>query len=347
MRIDFREERRWKLALAYNLSTAVLEWHAAGTPEHRLRAGICVKWRPSFFRDDIDGASEDMSLNESHQEQLNSSLLGVDYGSEDEDEDDQDKVIDALEPATLIKDPLDNANELRPKDEEVDDQFALRLIRDPALDNAEVNQPAAEADHLGTADNYLRPTSTNPILGSKSSSQSANGDGDTQNVSAKLSKPVLAPLREKIAYCESTQLFTDFNCDIDVSTVLQDKDLNLHLDLITLFPDLPPLGLLDVHLGPVANEGKKRMEKRSDRDDLNKRIEDTTYTKLHPTGRFMYTKPTLLGPLQPSKRWKNDRWLSPEETSIIPDDGSGRIPDDSSNGNFHLLYYNITNNKST
>jgi len=354
MRIDFREERRWKMALAYNLSTAVLEWHAAGTPEQRLRAGICVKWQPSFFRDDADGASEGMSLDESHQEQLHSSLLGVDYGSEDDDEDEQDKVIDALEPATLIKDSLDTANELRPKDEEVDDQSALRLTHDAVLDNAEADQlmPASEGDHLGTTENvaaYLRPTSTNPILGSKSSSQSANGDGEAHMASAKISKSVLAPLREQIAYCEGTQLFTDFDYDIDVSTVLQDKNLNVHLGLTTLFPDLQPLGLLDVHLGPspVPNEGKKRMEKRSDRDDPNKRIEDTTYTKLYPTGRFMYTKPTLLGPLQPSKRWRNDRWLSTEETSIVPDDGSGRIPDDSSNGIFIPFYFGVTNNNAT
>lgn len=347
MRIDFREERRWKIALAYNLSTAVLEWHAAGTPEQRLRAGICVKWQPSFFRDDADGASEEMNLNESHQEQLNSSLLGVDYGSEDEDEVEQDKVIDALEPATLIKDSLDSATELRPKDEEVDDQSALHLIHDVVLDNAESDQltPANEGDHLGNVAAYLRPTSTNPILGSQSSSQSANGDGDAQTASAKLSKSVLAPLREQIAYSEGTLLFADFDCNIDVSTVLQDKDLNVHLDLTTLFPDLQPLGLLDVQPGPIPNEGKKKVEKRSDRDDPNRRIEDTTYTKLYPTGRFMYTKPTLLGPLQPSKRWKNDGWLPTEETSIVPDDDSGRVPDDSNNGNFNSFYC-VTNNNA-
>ena len=335
MRIDFREERRWKIALAYNLSTAVLEWHAAGTPEQRLRAGICVKWQASFLGDDADGASEEMNLNESHQVQLNSSLLGVDYGSEDDDEDVQDKAIDVLEPATLIADSLDTANELRPKDEEVDDLSALHLIRDAVLDNVDDQlMPASKGSHLGNVAAYLRPTSTNPILGSKSSSQSANGDGDAPTASARLSKSVLAPLREQLAYCEGTQLFTNFDCDIDISTHLQDKDLNIHLDLVTLFPDLQPLGLLDLP-GPIPNEGKKRMEKRSDKDDPNKRIEDTTYTKLYPTGRFMYTKPTLLGPLQPSKRWKNDRWLSTEESSIVPDDGSGRIPDDSSNGNFH------------
>ena len=300
MRIDFREERRWKMATAYDISTAVLEWHAAGTPEERLRTGICVKWQPSFFRDDADGASEEMILkNESHQEQLNPSLLGVDYGSEDDDDDDdeQDKGIDALEPATLIKDSLDTANDLRPKDEEVDDQSALRLIPDVVLDNTEADQlmPVSEGDqgnHLNNVGVYLR------------------------------------------------------DCDIDISTVFQNKNLNAQLDFTTLFPDLQPLGLLDVHPGTVPNEGKKKMEKRSDKDDPNKRIEDTTYTKLYPTGRFMYTKPTLLGPLQPSKHWKNVRWLSTEETSIVPDEGSGRIPDDSSNGNFYRFYFGVINNNA-
>ena len=121
MRIDFREERRWKLSMAYNLSTAVLEWHAAGTPEQRLRTGISVKWQPSFSRDDADGASEEMNLNETHQEQLNPSLLGVDYGSEDDNDNEQDKVIDVLEPAMPIKNSFGTANKLQPKDEEIND----------------------------------------------------------------------------------------------------------------------------------------------------------------------------------------------------------------------------------
>ena len=45
MRIDFREERKWKLALAYNLAKAVVEWHEAGTKEEREKRGICLNWR--------------------------------------------------------------------------------------------------------------------------------------------------------------------------------------------------------------------------------------------------------------------------------------------------------------
>ena len=94
---------------------------------------------------------------------------------------------------------------------------------------------------------------------------------------------------------------------MDISIVLQDKDANIQLDLTTLFPDLQPLGLLDVRPGLFSNKGKKRMGKKLDKDDPNKRIEDTTYTKLYPTGRLMHTKPTLLGLHQLSEGWKNGR----------------------------------------
>ena len=161
----------------------------------------------------MDGTSEEMNLNETHQEQLNPSLLGVDYGSKDDNDNEQDKVIDALEPAMPIKNSFGTANELQPKDEEINDQSALRLMHDIILDNAKGDQLMAvsegnQGNHLSNAAAYLR------------------------------------------------------DCDMDISTVLQDKDVNIQLDLTTLFPDLQPLGLLDIHPGPVPHEGKKKMEKK-------------------------------------------------------------------------------------
>ena len=53
MRTDFREERRWKIALAFDLSTAVLEWHKAGTRARRLEEGIIVDWsKPQHIIDE-------------------------------------------------------------------------------------------------------------------------------------------------------------------------------------------------------------------------------------------------------------------------------------------------------
>ena len=83
---------------------------------------------------------------------------------------------------------------------------------------------------------------------------------------------------------------------------------------------------------PATQEGRKKSERR-DKDDPNKRAEDTTYSKLFPASRFMRTKPTLLGPLLPSKRWKDGSWDPIEEAPIVADvDGVAKTSEENFNG---------------
>jgi chromatin modification-related protein VID21 len=158
---------------------------------------------------------------------------------------------------------------------------------------------------------------------------------DPTLVSAKDLKSSLAPLRQKIVH--SDDLFFDLS-NISASLVPQTQAQDpqpQYLDLQTLFPDLQPFGLLDVSPSPVIANGetKKKSEKKSDRDDPTKRAEDLNYAKLFPTGRFMYTKPTLIGPLQPAKRFKDGTWLSIDPRPVTPDiGGSNRVSEDVSNG---------------
>ena len=329
MRVDFREERRWKMALAYHLSTAVLEWHFAKTSEERHRAGICVKWKP-HTKDQID--EDPMEVDNSQPN--NMELLGVNYGSDEEDEEELDKeqhiVIDALEPAAVIKDVLNDNIEGQFKNEDIDDQSALHLMH-PNLDpvDPQTSTPIVDADHshAQVADSHsgLKSDSNDPVLGDpKSSSQSTNGDVDPSGAEA--SKTNFAPLRECLAYAGDDRLFVN----LDDTQRFDPVDLNI------LFPDLQPYGLLDIPVVGGASDGKKKMEKRSDRDDPNKRIEDTSYTRLYPTGRFMYNKPTLIGPLQPAKRWKEGGWLPMKQTPVLPAeiDNSTRVMEDSASGEF-------------
>lgn len=45
----------------------------------------------------------------------------------------------------------------------------------------------------------------------------------------------------------------------------------------------------------------------------------------------MYSKPTLIGPLQPSKNWKDGRWLPLDETPVYVEyEGPTRLPEDMS-----------------
>ncbi|KDR81485.1 hypothetical protein GALMADRAFT_152341 [Galerina marginata CBS 339.88] len=348
MRTDFREERRWKMALAYNISTAVLEWHLAKTPEERQRAGICMKWRSSRFKEDDSPLPMNLDSVTQEQERSNAQLLlGITYGSDDEDGGEQEKdrrgTIDALEPAAVIEDALEiaNDNDIQPKDEDVDDQSAIDLLHrvtgdiDNILESSPVRLPESSHPNSG-----LKTTSNDPLLGgSKSRSQSTNGDvelPDPATAAVKLSKSFLAPLQERIAYCGDDQLF--MNPDgIETSSKggTSNNESFDSFDLRALFPGLQPLGLLDIPATPGPTDGKKRVEKRSDRDDPNKRTEDTVFTKLYPTGRFMFVKPTLIGPLQPSKRWKDGKWLPMEQLSVVPEtDNSTRISEESSNDLF-------------
>ncbi|KAF9453258.1 hypothetical protein P691DRAFT_771618 [Macrolepiota fuliginosa MF-IS2] len=367
MRIDFREERRWKMALAYTLATAVMDWHAAGSLEERVKRGICVLWDPGYVKSeadqddsmqDGDGTQPEVTISQESETggRTASTLLGVDYGSDEDEDEDQQDVVDALQPQAMLEEALEvplqeeirvDQTLIKPKTEETDDTSALQFINDSTQPDTQpvdedMDQPMANLEEKETKEGVtgLKLNSTDPILGAKagSNSSSNNGDSDTPAISSKTSmKQAYVPLRERILESELDKLFLDLD-DFHITQPRASNggdrdpiDLNLlPADLSTIFPELQPLGLLDVAppIAPVP-EGRKKSDKRTDRDDPNKRIEDTTYTKLFPAGQFMLTKPTLIGPLQPSKNWKDGRWLALDEPPIFVEyEGPTRPPED-------------------
>lgn len=101
----------------------------------------------------------------------------------------------------------------------------------------------------------------------------------------------------------------------------EDPTLNTSLpppDLSSIFPDLQPYALLDV-APPPGSDGKRKSDRRGDRDDPNKRADDTTYSKLVPTNEFMLQKSTLVGALKPSKHWSYTeyRWHDLDDTAVV------------------------------
>ncbi|KAJ7739697.1 hypothetical protein DFH07DRAFT_752123 [Mycena maculata] len=382
MRIDFREERKWKLALAYNLSTAVLEWHCFGSLAERVAKGICVGWR----RPRVDVIQEELMLDEDVlpleqpmdvdivansvapvSSAPSASLLAIDYGSEDDDDDEQDKqsVVDALEPSSILDDALDAA-EKEPATAATDSGFSSiefnrgddseeppsALSEVPSkMDVDEEEKPAVDGPK--DTPSGLKDSSGDPVF-SQFDSISTLGDttlGETTVVasSAKASAKanIYAPLREYLAYSGTDKLFLDLH---DLDRVIMNASADElsadpafpPTDLSEIFPDLPPLGMLDVAPPPPANvlEGKVKKSEKRDRDDPNKRMEDTMYTKLFPIGKFMYTKPTLIGPLQPAKRWKNGRWLNADDCPASDPDTPPIKPEDSANELFNAKFAN-------
>ncbi|KAK2467018.1 hypothetical protein APHAL10511_001276 [Amanita phalloides] len=354
MRVDFREERKWKMALAYNLSTSVLEWHAAGSWSERFAKGITVRWKrplPDKIESDECLAEEPMPSKTYQPDQDQKiSLLGLDYGSDDDDDDEQDReVVDALQPSALLEDALDiptgiaaevedNSIVTQLKKEEMEDQSALGASQDtPQSDGTGGNHESNEV--VG-----LKSTSNDPMWGSASQS----GERDIFPCSTKQSSKanVYAPVRERIAYSDEQKLFLSLaDLHLDDSSMAQNNENKDELfppvELSTIFPDLQPLEMLDVaRVITSSQEGRKKSEKRSDKDDPNKRIEDTTYSKLFPASQFMRKKPTLLGPLLPSKRWKDGSWAPIEEAPVAAEADGVRANEEQLNE----LFENRTNN---
>jgi chromatin modification-related protein VID21 len=245
MRTDFREERRWKIAVAYRLSTAVLEWHNAGNRETRRERGIVVDWsRPSHddSRDinDVEmiiehGQCADEEMQEDSDERpFSAALISADYGSDDSDDEqelEKQEVADALEPRAVLEEALGHAersessqpeNEIRPKEEDVDDSSMLQVMQptttntDAILKQDEI--PVQLADSATRPSEIIQPdissglktTSDDPMLGSDTPLEPTAG----QLPSAPRQHPkpsVYSPFRSHVAYCEYDKLVLDFD----------------------------------------------------------------------------------------------------------------------------------------
>ncbi|KAH7927096.1 hypothetical protein BV22DRAFT_1118490 [Leucogyrophana mollusca] len=356
MRVDFREERRWKYVLAFNLSTAVLEWHAAGSHEERLKLGICVLWkRPQVSDEDKSGPPQDMVVDQP----IDLADAGYTPMADDSDNDDDDAdgeqrdIMDPLETGNALEEALEGATsaensqrqssgpeQIQPKVEDMDDSSALQgsaMDIDSQVEVGESSETKKEEPSEGDTTG-LKPTSTDPLLVSLHSTQT---DHSTQADSAPASatpksapkSALYAPLRERIAYSDERKLFLDDD-DLDLVHALAELTTDDKApepsqpppDLSDIFPDLQPYGLPEVSSGSISSltENKKKSDKKSDRDDT-KRVEDMVYGKVVPFGRFMHCKPTLLGPLQPVKRWKGGKWISAEEPAVNPAEYEGQL----------------------
>ena len=354
MRVDFREERKWKMSLVCEVSVSVHLWHRAGSREERKKLGTIVEWKKppllasNIYDDDGDDGEneatdgEQMQVDDARPEQ--GGMLTVDYASDDSDEEqDQDKqdVVDALETSAMINEAIENAcrahsrgepsqdppDQVKPKQEDFEDFSALHGDDTPMIVDSQQPQSTAidkEANTTGGSDvSGLKSSSKDPVLpsGLQPPLPPVTIHHTVSSMKAHSKSGMYAPFRSQIAYLDDHTLFLNMD-DLHpgknqpgLSEYSTMDEMPPPADLSAIFPDLQPYGLLDI--GPAA-EGKKKSEKR-DRDDPHKRAEDTTYSKLTPVTKYMRIKPTLLGPLQPSKHWKNDQWTNFDEGPVVPD----------------------------
>ena len=359
MRTDFREERKWKLALAYSLAHAVVEWHEAGSAEERIKRGICMSWRRPRPEDvDCDEVVEKVQdlfePGTGDEDSKGNSTPANDEGSDDDS--DEDETQDVLNASAVLQDALVedaftaqlgsisasiSQQDVRPKLEFVEDRSALSVAQtsissgpsgmqvdsQPRTKDKDAKEdPRSSQKDVSKPDEPrgLKATSHNPVFGAVAGPSHSNNK--VPNSKTKSSRSTAyAHLREEIVYSDLNKLFIDLD-DFDLVKGMselstEDPTLNASLpppDLASIFPDLQPYTLLDVAPAP-GSDGKRKSDRRGDRDDPNKRAEDTTYSKLVPTNEFMLQKSTFVGALRPSKHWSyaEQRWRDLDETTVI------------------------------
>ncbi|KIY65382.1 hypothetical protein CYLTODRAFT_424385 [Cylindrobasidium torrendii FP15055 ss-10] len=345
MRTDFREERRWKLAVAYGLGTSVLEWHAVGTMAERVALGICVKWRrPSEEPPpvEMEMGQDDMEVDEgapSPEKHQPSNMLLLEYNSDDDDEQDRESVADALDAGGAAEDILDDMEKAHSTEE--NSRMSGQPIKLEEVDeDMHVDQPVTSQRNSTASSAQATPGpkgvksgSINPVLSTKSHTP---GDG-TVPASKSQRVNMYAPVRDNVMFSEPDKLFVDLD-DFKISAP-EMKEITLPpLELPDLFPDLALLSLYDPpdeDDPPVVSDSKKAKKEAKEREAQTTRMDELTSSRIFPVGKFMHTRPTLLSALNPAKRWQDGDWLPWDDAPVQPAESVDRkVLDESSSDLF-------------
>ncbi|KAF9644037.1 hypothetical protein BDM02DRAFT_3190961 [Thelephora ganbajun] len=321
MRIDFREERKWKIAVAYTIALAVQEWHEAGSTEERIRRGICVVWSNNLEEDmpvpsNVEGSSA-MTIHDLPHHRLRSDSVQVVEESDDgSDEEEKDNAIpidtDTVEPEGIVQAELTQ----EPENMKVEDNFDFTTALQAApttesQDQAGTGVHSSRQDSRESSDPTppgLRVTSENPMM-----SFANNG----------LSAATQGAMRERVAFMDSNKVFLDAD-GLGLTSLIPKPSAEEApdyvpptIDLVALFGDVQAYGLPEPVPVAVQLDLKKN---RREREDVSRRLDETNVTKLVPVSKFMFCRPTLISALQPSRHWRDGTWTGLDDSPVCPTD---------------------------
>jgi len=317
MRIDFREERKWKIAVAYTLVLAAQEWHEAGTAEERIRRGICIVWSKNL-EEDIPAPSDveddgGMPIDDPpHRRSRSDSMRVAEESDDGSDEEEKDNTTLA-DTDTAELEGIANAEPIQePENMKVEDNFDFTT----ALQAAPTTEPQ---DQAGTGGNSspqdsregsdptppgLRVTSENPMM-----SFANNG----------LSAATQGAMRERVAFMDLNKVFLDAD-DLGLTSLIPKPSSDAvpdyvppNIDLVALFGDVQAYGLPEPVPAAIQLDIKKN---RREREDVSRRLDEANFTKLVPVSKFMFCRPTLISALQPSRHWTDGTWTGLDESPV-------------------------------
>jgi chromatin modification-related protein VID21 len=320
MRIDFREERKWKIAVAYTLALAVQEWHEAGSAEERIRRGICTVWSKNLEEDTLVSSLAEgnnaVPITLPRQRLHSDSIHVVEESDDGSDEEEKDNAIlvdaDAVEQEGIVEAELTQ----EPEDMKVEDNFDFTAALQAAQttesqDQVETGVNSSRQDSREGSDPTppgLRTTSENPMMSFANNGLSASTQG---------------ALRERVAFMDLNKVFLDAD-DLGLTSLIPRPPTEEApdyvppiIDLVALFGDVQAYTLPEPIPAAVQLDLKKN---RREREDVCRRLDDANATKLVPVSKFMFCRPTLISALQPSRHWRDGDWVGLDESPVYPAD---------------------------
>lgn len=320
MRIDFREERKWKIAVAYTLALAVQEWHEAGSAEERIRRGICIVWSKNMEEDNLDSSHVEgngaMAIDLPRQRLRLDSIHVVEESDDGSDEEEKDNGISTDAPMAELDGIVDAELTQEPEDMKVEDNFDFTAALQAApttesQDQVETGANSSRQDSREGSDLTppgLRTASENPMMSFANNGLSASTQG---------------ALRERVAFMDLNKVFLDAG-DLDLASLIPKPPAEEvpdyvppTVDLVALFGDVQAYTLPEPIPAAVQLDLKKN---RREREDIGRRFDDANATKLVPVSKFMFCRPTLISALQPSRHWRDGDWTGLDETPVYPSD---------------------------
>lgn len=305
--------------------------------------------------DILDMDEPETRTNDGPENQI-SSVQVDDVDSEDEERDierrEQQIIDDALNPESVVAAAIDDANQpasdlnvsgdtptMAPKLEEIENTDALYAVG-PSAEQTGMDVDSAELTHSNEVNSHpkaenveqtetsaLKDQSKNPNLGTQLDNGTANGStskGPTissERMKEARAKLLSLPMDALIVSLDDLALFEETN-NSEQSEENASSEEKPEFQLSSLFPELQSYGFFEapsIDSVNVFGEGRKKSDKKGDKDDPTKRMDESTYSKLYPTGIFMQKKPTLISALQPAKKWRKGKWINLDESPVVSD----------------------------
>jgi chromatin modification-related protein VID21 len=363
MSTDFREERRWKMAIAFEIAHSVAEWHQADE-EGRQRLMGSYKVLDIPDEGDVDmhqaaviHASEVMEVDTSGEgsnrnaRQMNP--IAVEQNPDESDEvagRDRSAIQPPLDASTALEEALEDMEAAGPSktDDAQDtvmavDVVATAVVRSgPGSEMDAEGEPEDDVDAEGEVDMEKfdipdMPKDANvptevPLVAPKEAEDVKDPEGLKPTTRGALLTPPPDPTVD-VKKLRKPILDKDMQDTMFSLSELFEANLNLSkplppvqlekLKLPDLFPDLPPYEVPDPPSDPV-------LEKKSDK---NKRIDESGAHsgKLTSASRLMDVRPVLVSSLQPSRRLskKQAKWEDLNDFPVAdePRDWSEPVPD--------------------